>query len=90
MSARPTVPFCARLRESANPVLLVFAVCAPLCAGNAEAADGYPTKPVRIVTAAAADSNDLVARFIGQELAARLRQPVIDGNLIRTAGIRAD
>ncbi len=42
-------------------------------------AQGYPVKPVRIVTAEAGGGNDFAARTIGQAIAGRLGQPwVID------------
>src|SRR5688572_2709740 len=63
----------------AGPVA-ACAVCVPPCAAGAQPMDGYPARPVRIVTAAAAGSNDFAARLIGQELSARLGQPVIVDN----------
>jgi len=43
-------------------------------------AQTFPTRPIRIVTAAAAGTNDFVARLIAQDLSARLLQPVIVDN----------
>jgi tripartite-type tricarboxylate transporter receptor subunit TctC len=54
--------------------------CIALLAAACAQAQGYPNKPVRVVTAAAGGSNDLAARVIAQELAARLDQPVIVDN----------
>jgi tripartite-type tricarboxylate transporter receptor subunit TctC len=50
-----------------------------ICAGAAHA-QGYPAKPVRIVTVAPGSANDLVARLIAQELKGPLGQPVIVDN----------
>jgi tripartite-type tricarboxylate transporter receptor subunit TctC len=43
-------------------------------------AQSYPTKPVRIVTAAAGGSNDSAARLIGRELTGIFKQQVIVDN----------
>jgi len=43
-------------------------------------AQDYPTKPLRIVTAAAGGSNDFAARILGQELSSVLNQGVIVDN----------
>lgn len=50
-----------------------------LFAGVAHA-QSYPAKPVRIVTVAPGSANDLVARFVAQELKAGLGQPVVVDN----------
>ncbi len=52
----------------------------PLFISFSVLAQEYPTKPVRIVTAAAGGSNDFVARILAQELAARLGQAEIVDN----------
>lgn len=54
--------------------------CVPMSLLLAASAQAYPTKPVRVVTAAAGGSNDFAARILAQELAARLNQAVIVDN----------
>ena len=45
------------------------------------AQDNYPNKPIRIVVAyPAAGSTDVIARLFGQELSAKLGQPVVIDN----------
>ena len=78
-----TVAHLGKLRRPTASALLAFAACmgcAPLWAGIAKGPESYPARPVRVVTAAAAGSNDFAARVIAQELAARLGQPVIVDN----------
>lgn len=67
-------------RKSAIFALGAIAASAWAGTSNVAAAESYPAKPIRVVTAAAAGSNDFVARVIAQELAARLGQPVIVDN----------
>ena len=55
--------------------MLALALC-----GGAAHAQGYPVKPVRIVTVAPGSANDLVARLLAQELKGALGQPVIVDN----------
>ncbi len=44
-------------------------------------AQTYPTRPIRFITIAAPGTvGDIIARVVGQELAARLRQPVVVEN----------
>jgi len=53
---------------------VAVALALPLCAS----AQAWPTRPVRIVVAGpAGGSADLVARILGERLAARLAQPVV-------------
>jgi len=80
-SAAMTPP--GRLGCPVIPALAAFAACmacAPLWAASAKVTETYPTRPVRVVTAAASGSNDFAARVIAQELALRLGQPVIVDN----------
>jgi tripartite-type tricarboxylate transporter receptor subunit TctC len=49
--------------------------------GASYAQDNYPNKPIRIVVAyPAAGSTDVIARLFGQELSAKLGQPVVIDN----------
>lgn len=41
---------------------------------------GYPSKPIRIVTSAPAGANDIAIRIIGQELRSALGQPIVVEN----------
>lgn len=58
----------------------LLAACAlPL---GAQAADPYPTKPIRVIVPAAAGGNlDLTARVIGQKMAEVLGQPLVIQNI---------
>lgn len=66
--------------------LLVSAFFA-LTGGAAQAADAWPSKPIRFVVAAPAGSSlDLIARTIGDKLKDRLNQPVIVENVPGASG----
>jgi tripartite-type tricarboxylate transporter receptor subunit TctC len=83
MSASGALTIFGTPGRGATAALAAFAACsigAPLRAASAQAGESYPTKPVRVVTAAAAGSNDFAARAIAQELAVRLGQSVIVDN----------
>lgn len=54
-----------------------------------EAADPFPLKPVRIITASPATTGDLLARQLAQQLAERWGQPVIVENRAGGAGVLA-
>ena len=55
----------------------VIAACAVALGAHAQ---GYPAKPVRIVTVAPGSANDVVARFIAEDLKSAFAQPVIVDN----------
>ncbi len=63
-------------------VPMVASLAALVClAGVAAAADDYPTKPIRIITATSAGgTSDLYARALGEELRKAWGQPVIIEN----------
>ncbi len=64
-----------------NLIRLFLLALACLVAFPAAAADAYPTKPIRILVGyTAGGAVDVVARTIGQQLAASLGQPVIVEN----------
>jgi tripartite-type tricarboxylate transporter receptor subunit TctC len=64
----------------------IAVVCAPWLAVGAMA-QGYPTKPIRVVVGFPAGSGaDYVARMVGQRLSAALGQPVIVENRTGAAG----
>ena len=67
-----------RITTSATQIALVLSLCA--IATVAAAADAYPSRPIRIVTAAAGGGNDFTARIIAQGLANSLGQRVIVDN----------
>ncbi len=66
------------------PVRIKYHACAVVCllagAAAAHAQDAYPTKLIRIVTAAPGSNNDWGARLVAQELTPRLGQQVIVEN----------
>jgi tripartite-type tricarboxylate transporter receptor subunit TctC len=71
------------MRRAVTAVLCVIAMqlpCSESHAQRAHVAGAYPTKPIRIIVPfPPGGSNDIVGRFIGQTLAARLgQQAVID------------
>src|SRR5688572_29478669 len=66
-----------RLRHPTAAVVIVSllaAFCRDACAQT------FPSKPIRIVTAAVGGSNDVMARMIGQGIVGSLGQPVIVDN----------
>ncbi len=74
----------------ASPRLLlcVFApAVVALSGGSVVAAESYPNKPIRVVTAAAGGGNDFVGRLIAQGVTLPLGQPVIIDN---RGGMAAD
>ena len=80
MRARLYVVYQNRIAEVfVQRAILVLILFLPVTADTASA-QTYPTKPLRIVTAEAGGSNDLVARIIAQALANNLGQQVIVDN----------
>lgn len=73
------------LRLSLVAALTLGAVTVPLCA----VAQGYPAKPIRIVTAEAGGGNDLVARVIVRAIGDSLGQQLIVDNRGGAGGIIA-
>ncbi len=69
--------------------IVIAAACAAGTAGLAAAADvdGFPARPIRIVTAEAGGGSDFVTRIIGQGLSANWGRPVVVDN--RGGGIFA-
>lgn len=64
-----------RLRAASALVAAVTLSCAGVTLGQ-----GYPSKPIRIVTSAPAGANDIAIRIIGQELRSTLGQPIVVEN----------
>ena len=65
--------------SSLLPRCLVFLACA-LASGIA-AAQGYPSKPIKLLVPLAAGSTaDIVSRYAGNELGKALGQPVVVEN----------
>jgi tripartite-type tricarboxylate transporter receptor subunit TctC len=62
--------------------VLVAAACAASAAGQAAPAvvDGFPARPIRIVTAEAGGGSDFVTRIISQGLSAHWGKPVVVDN----------
>jgi len=69
------------------PIAKILSALLLLVPAMAGAQDAYPAKPVKIIVAyPAGGANDIVARTIGQELAADLGQPVVVENKSGAAG----
>jgi tripartite-type tricarboxylate transporter receptor subunit TctC len=67
-----------RPRPPAGASMLLFAMCA--IAAGATSAQTYPSRPVRLVTAAPGGGNDFAARMIAPGLTEKLGQQVIVDN----------
>ena len=75
--------------SSARCAAVVLATFA-LCASSAQAADTYPTRPIRLVVGfGAGGPTDIPARFIADKLGAALGQPVVVENKPAAGGIVA-
>jgi tripartite-type tricarboxylate transporter receptor subunit TctC len=82
-------PGCFIRRMTCRPTLLVLAVVG-LAPSAVQAQAPYPNRTIRIVsTLAAATVSDISLRFLGQELASRLRVPVVIENQPGTGGVAA-
>lgn len=66
--------------QSASLAFRLVAAALLACAASAASAQGYPARPVRIVTTVPGGSLDLTARLIAPKLAERLGQQVIVDN----------
>ena len=66
------------------PVLLAVTL-----AGMVHAAEPFPVKPVRLITASPATTGDLLARQLAMQLSERWAQPVIVENRAGGAGVLA-
>ena len=66
---------------SIRSLFLVFLAAAALAGAHPAAAQGYPTKPIRVITAnSAGGTSDIFVRAMGEELQKRLGQPIIVEN----------
>src|SRR4249919_714636 len=64
--------------HSHRAILASFAIAVVLAIGTDAIAQGYPSRPVRIVvTSAAGNAPDIIARLIGQRLSERLSKPFV-------------
>ena len=68
-------------RSAAGRLLFIAAVAALALVGKAAAADGFPSKPVRIIVPYTPGSpNDVMARLLAQHLQAKLGQAAVIDN----------
>ena len=70
-------------------IALKFLVSIMILASGSAFSQGYPNKPIRIVTGAAGGGGDFAARLIAPELSGNLGQPVITENRGGNASIPA-
>ena len=76
--------FTLRLRRSSTFIRIAVVAAGILAAGSLHG-QAYPARPIRIVTAPAGGTPDLVARLVAQGISGPLGQPVIIDN--RSSGI---
>src|SRR5713226_4078511 len=70
---------------------LALAVAAGALAGAARAQDGWPSRPVRLISTSVAGGNiDVMCRIIAEKLSARLGQPVVVGNRVLRSNLPYD
>jgi len=76
------------MNRSRSLGLLLSALAAALLAAAPAAGQGsYPAKPIRIIAPfPPGNSSDVAARFLGEQLAARLGQPVVVENKVGASG----
>src|SRR5262249_34336482 len=68
-------------------LVAAIAAAAALSALPAQAQDGYPSRPIRLIVGfAAGGGNDLFARLVGQKLSEYLGQTVVIENKARAGG----
>lgn len=68
----------------------VFSVGWLLCSAGAVLGESFPSRPIRIVTAAAGGGADLIARIIAQQLSVKLGKPAVVDNRPGSAVIPAE
>jgi tripartite-type tricarboxylate transporter receptor subunit TctC len=61
--------------------------CFASAAVAADLAPNYPNRPVRIISGSPGSTADITARFIGQKLSERFRQPMVIDNRASAGGI---
>src|SRR4051812_12052114 len=77
-----------RTRDASRIVCLALALALTgTCAVAAEPVASYPSKPVRIISGSPGSTADITARFIGQKLFERFRQPMVIDNRASAGGI---
>jgi len=63
---------------------LLLAAAAAALGGAAHAQDGWPSRPVRLISTSVAGGNiDVMCRIIAEKLAIRLGQPVVVDNSVK-------
>jgi tripartite-type tricarboxylate transporter receptor subunit TctC len=75
------------MREAARQVLYCFVALAFICASGIAAAQGYPSRPLRLVVPyPPGGSNDIVGRMVAMQLGERLGQQVVVDNRAGAGG----
>jgi tripartite-type tricarboxylate transporter receptor subunit TctC len=76
-----------RLNTIITALAAIGIFCGPAPAAAADAADGFPNRPVRLITGSPGSTSDIVARFVAQKLTERWSRTVVVDNRPGAGGI---